>query len=396
MMTAGLATAFPPGGRAAIWAAAAVLLLAAALVMTASAAHADSDDFVTTWRTTVPGESITIPVAGARGTYTIHWGDGTVSADVTGRQTHAYATPGNHTVRISGDFTRIYLDDQQPNASKLVSIDQWGSVSWTTMEGAFEGAANMVYRATDVPDLSRVGDMQAMFRGASSFDGDLSGWDVSGVAYMDWTFAEASSFNGDVSTWDVSNVEWMGSMFFAASSFNGNISKWDVSSVHAMHTVFFAAHSFNGDISGWDVSSATDTWGMFQDAHSFNQDISAWDVSWRDQHGLACSTSAALLQPGHIRLGRLLGDRHVPHVRRRPLLRREHLGMGRLGCRRHRRGVREGQLPLPVPAGLRPEPRGGGISCWMTTPSTAATRRGRSAGYPPRAGPSTGTTPRTG
>ena len=42
----------------------------------------------------------------------------------------------------------------------------------------------MVYRATDVPDLSGVTDMSGMFFDADSFNGDISEWDVSGVTDM--------------------------------------------------------------------------------------------------------------------------------------------------------------------------------------------------------------------
>ncbi len=51
--------------------------------------------------------------------------------------------------------------------------------------------------------------MGGMFDGASSFDGDVSGWDVSSVIYMDEMF-NGAAFNGDVSGWDVSSVEIMG------------------------------------------------------------------------------------------------------------------------------------------------------------------------------------------
>ena len=164
-----------------------------------------SRPFVTTWRTTVPNESITIPVGGTTGAYTVDWGDGSsVSSNVAGDQSHAYENAGEYTVRISGDFTRILLGEDYDNAGKLVSIDQWGDIRWESMASAF-GGTTFTYRATDAPDLSGVTDMSAMFQ-QSSFDGDVSGWDVSNVEIMEEMFFGASSFNGDVSGWDVSSV----------------------------------------------------------------------------------------------------------------------------------------------------------------------------------------------
>ena len=237
------------------------------------------EPFVTTWKTTEADESIRIQVGGTTGRYTVDWGDGTVSANVRGAQMHTYDAPGTHTVRIYGDFTRIYLDEQQPNADKLRSIEQWGDIRWESMNSAFQGASNMVYRATDAPDLSGVTDTYRMFYGASSFDGDISSWNVSSVTNMYQMLHDAPSFNQDLSSWDVSSVTDMAHMFSRSSSFNGNITTWDVSSVTDMHGMFSQATSFNQDISSWDVSAVTDTHSMFAFTTSFNQDISSWDVS---------------------------------------------------------------------------------------------------------------------
>ena len=234
--------------------------------------------FVTTWKTTRPGESITIPVGGASGTYTVDWGDGTVSTNVTGSQTHAYDAPGIHTVSISGDFARIYLNGQQPNANKLASIEQWGDVRWESMKSAFEGARNMVYHATDAPDLSGVTDASRMFLNATSFSGDLSGWDVSSVIKMNGMFYHAHSFSGDLSGWNVSRVTNMNAMFAQAYPFNDDLSDWDVSSVTRMGTMF-SRTSFDGDLSDWDVSRVYDMHWMFEGATSFNGDLSRWNVS---------------------------------------------------------------------------------------------------------------------
>ncbi len=101
-------------------------------------AGAPDSHFVTTWETSLQGDSITIPVGGATGTYTVDWGDGTLTTH-EGDATHAYGSPGSHTVRVYGDFARIRLGSDAASAAMLHSIDQWGTAGWTTMESAFEG-----------------------------------------------------------------------------------------------------------------------------------------------------------------------------------------------------------------------------------------------------------------
>ena len=126
-------------------------------------------------------------------------------------------------------------------------------------------------------DVSSVTDMNMLFT-SSSFNGDISNWDVSNVTNMQSMFYDCP-FNGDISNWDVSNVTDMASMFSGPkSAFNGDISNWDVSNVTTMARMFYGNAAFNGDISNWDVSNVTDMQVMFKD-NNFNGDISNWDVS---------------------------------------------------------------------------------------------------------------------
>ena len=74
-------------------------------------------------------------------------------------------------------------------------------------------------------------------------------------------------------------------MFASASSFNSDVSKWNVSRVTDMSAMFSYAYLFNSDMSKWDVSRVTYMGYMFYDASSFNQKLcgEAWVNSKADK-----------------------------------------------------------------------------------------------------------------
>ena len=252
-----------------------------------------AEAFATTWKTTTAGESITLPIIGSG--MTVNWGDGNTTT-ASGPASHTYGTAGDYTIQVTGGLTGFQLNGAA-DASKLVSIDQWGTASWTTMENAFNGAGNMVYNATDTPDLSSVKIMLGMFADASSFNGNLSSWDVSSVTDMHRMFHNAGSFDRPIGSWDVSSVTSMNSMFSSAIAFDQPLNFWNVSSVITMNNMFAAASSFNGSLSGWDVSSVTKMYRMFHSADSFDQPIGSWNVSSVNNMSLMFGSADSFDQP---------------------------------------------------------------------------------------------------
>lgn len=238
----------------------------------------DKRAFITTWKTTVGGESITIPTTGSGYNYTIDWGDGAIETGQTGNAIHNYATAGTHEIKITGNFPRIFLNDEG-DKDKLKSIEQWGVNKWSSMENAFAGAANLTYSATDKPDLSQVTSTSGMFKMATLFNGDIGAWDVSNVQDMSHMFEGAAAFNQDVSSWNISKVTYMASVFQSATSFNQDIGVWDVAEVTNMQGMFKGAAAFNRGFNDWNTAKVTDMSSMFAGATDFNGDISRWDVT---------------------------------------------------------------------------------------------------------------------
>jgi surface protein len=87
--------------------------------------------------------------------------------------------------------------------------------------------------ASDAKDLTKAittfcTDMKELFKDKTTFNSDISTWDVSNVTTMEGMFEGAEKFNKDVSKWDTNKVENMDKMFKNATEFKQDLSKWCV------------------------------------------------------------------------------------------------------------------------------------------------------------------------
>ncbi|MGM0588506.1 MAG: FG-GAP-like repeat-containing protein [Bacteroidota bacterium] len=267
-------------------------------------------------------------------------GDGDLDLVVTGsdadsdNMTTIYENKPTHKFYLAENGVTIKCPDAAVGETGEVN-----GVTYTKRDRA--GLDELISEDENNPELantctSGVEDMSSLFLNknikragallSSSFNQDISSWDVSSVTNMRRMFWSATSFNQDIGDWDVSNVTDMSKMF-VFTGFNQDIGNWDVTSVTTMESMFEFALRFNQfltwdlsngpnmknmyreakcfnfgfqpnaegcdevsaktvsknasiqGIGDWNVSQVTNMASMFQGAKSFNQDISSWDIS---------------------------------------------------------------------------------------------------------------------
>ncbi len=244
---------------------------------------APSDHFVTTWETTASDTVITIPtVIGETYNYAIDWDNDMIpdQTGVTGDAVHDYGSAGVHTIRIFGTFPRIYINSGVEK-DKILSIDQWGTNAWTSMNKAFDGASNLVNNALDTPNLSNCTNLSFMFVNATNIGNGMANWnwDTSNISSLSSMFISATSFDEDISSWNVINVTNFFNMFagvtLSSTNYDALLISWDAQVVKPNI-------SFNGGFSQYcslDAQNArasliaNDTWTITDGGHTFACDI---------------------------------------------------------------------------------------------------------------------------
>ena len=150
-------------------------------------------------------------------------------------------------------------------------------VSFTDNNGKFHKRG---YKPKDKDTLEKLLKRMIEVRGD---EGDFNDIDTSDIESMKFLFNYNSTFNGNITGWNVSKVIDMSHMFAYATSFNQPIGKWKFPKVENMSNMFYGAKSFNQPIGNWKFPNVIDMNNMFAYATSFNQDLSKWDLKGKNK-----------------------------------------------------------------------------------------------------------------
>ncbi|MBK8145318.1 MAG: BspA family leucine-rich repeat surface protein [Bacteroidetes bacterium] len=248
-----------------------------------------AQDFITHWNLSMPGAlptSLTFGV-GTSGTVNYTWE--TIPAGMNGAGTFTGNTatiaglPAGALIRLKispPNFNRIIINFGA-DKSRLVDIEQWGTIEWLSMAFAFYGCNQLNITASDVPDLSQVTSMESMFRNCSILNSpsNINSWNTSSIQDMTRVFNNATVFNQPVGNWNTSNVTSMYMMFAYDNQFNQPVGNWNTSNVTVMYGLFTADTAFNQPIGNWNTSNVTTMHSIFAYAYAFNQPIGNWNTA---------------------------------------------------------------------------------------------------------------------
>lgn len=226
-------------------------------------------------------DQFTVPTTGTGYNYTINTSDGQTITGQTGNSTITFAGPGVYDIEISGDFPRVYFNGAL-DYLKLTKVKGWGNIKWRAFDNAFLRCQNMNLTSLNNPDLKLVTSLGRCFMRCTSFNGDISKWDVSTITNLtQFLYGEylIMNFAGNISSWDVSGVREWYQAFRDNTSFNSDISGWDVRNARNFNEAFYNCDSLTADLSSWNPERADRMISMFFGSANINFDPSGWDFS---------------------------------------------------------------------------------------------------------------------
>jgi surface protein len=220
--------------------------------------------FISTFRTTGPSETVTLPYEVA-GTYsgTIDWGDATTSTNSYANRAHVYLIASDYVITVTGVTTGFKFGGGGDRI-KIRNIINWGTLKLGNGGAYFNGCTNLTLTTVNgILNLTGTTTMNQMFRSCSALTtvNNMNSWNTSAVTNMSSCFLSTSLFNSNISSWNTGAVTTMGSMFESANSFNQNIGGWNTGAVTNMSLLFYGT-PFNQNIGSWNVANVTNFAGF--------------------------------------------------------------------------------------------------------------------------------------
>jgi len=200
---------------------------------------------------------------------------------------------------VDGRFGIAFSGTLLTNRNKVTKLKNWGTneAELIGLYQAFDRCINMVYEATDYPDLSNLDTgvqrfFQRVFYDCDKLGNvDLTNWqnlnNITRANSMFQAVSENASIN--LNNWDTSNFTRISLIFSSLGATGGSATvtaqNWDLTSLDATNatSIFEGAKCSSVDVSGWTFNPATNMY--FTRMFKFCRNLTSVDLStWVDCH----------------------------------------------------------------------------------------------------------------
>jgi len=234
--------------------------------------RATSDPFITTWLTTNPDETLTLPLrSGFNYNMLVDWGDSsssTITAWDQAEKIHTFATPGTQTITITGLCEAWYFN-RGGDRRKIRTVENWGDVGFTGegLVAAFYGCSSATSFGSIMPAYAVTSLSQTWEQCASctTFP-NISSLTLVDCLYSTWKSRGACATFPDISALTLVTTVDYAWYFSTATSFP------DVSVLPLLSSIQFAwdgcASMTTVTVLPSESTALTKTWGAFNDIGS--------------------------------------------------------------------------------------------------------------------------------
>nr|WP_307937745.1 BspA family leucine-rich repeat surface protein [Mycoplasmopsis bovis] len=119
--------------------------------------------------------------------------------------------------------------------------------------------------------------MSGVFKDATNFNHDISGWNTDSAETMQEMFTGATHIL--IKTYQIEIhlmlLIWH-RCFEDATNFNQDLNSWNVEKVTSMQNMFSETKKFNSDLDKWQPKSIKSVFGMFANS-MFNKSLKSWE-----------------------------------------------------------------------------------------------------------------------
>ena len=190
--------------------------------------------------------------------YNIETSDGQVLSNNTGNTRITFPSAGTYQLKITGVLPSLYYWGTT-DSLKVISIVNWGTNPWLSLNRSFIDFRNCVIDATDLPNLSQCTSLKlAFYNWQSLVNWDVTNLDVSNVTNFEGIFQNCFNLETleGINNWQIGDlgIDGFKSAFNSCRKLTSTMEDWDVTNIRNVSYMFDNAYLYDNTFGKWNIT----------------------------------------------------------------------------------------------------------------------------------------------